>query len=207
MEPLNGTALVTAGPRRCVASGAAIETGLLGCGGRVRDGPGQCVFPPDLHRRRFRPAHLRRRSAHGRRYRQEISLAVRCTRSGRARSRHGRANIARWWSTKLRAGLDKARHAGGFRRSTKYRPRGIFPGWPTVPYALGCIPNVLVDIREDLPFHVQLPAPIAGRAIIPMSSWSRPSSTNARWPPGIDPLEYRLEAAGELARFRAGPRC
>src|SRR6202035_5164890 len=66
MEPLNGTALVTADRVDVWHPAQHSKQAFWVAADEVRHGPGQGVLPPDLRRRRVRPPHLRRRSEDGR---------------------------------------------------------------------------------------------------------------------------------------------
>jgi len=91
-------------------------------------------------------------------------------------------------AVKLRAGLDK----GGMPNTliAHQATKGHFPRLADTPYALGCIPNVLVDAQE-LPFHVQTGAyrgPGYNSYAFMLESFIDECAHAA----GVDPLEYRL---------------
>ena len=92
-------------------------------------------------------------------------------------------------ATKLRAGLDKAGMPAVFiaHQATK----GHFPRLADMPYALGCIPNVLVD-AVDLPIHVQTGA-YRGPGYNSYAFMVETFIDECALAAGIDPLEYRLK--------------
>ena len=92
-------------------------------------------------------------------------------------------------ATKLRAGLDKTGMPTVFiaHQATK----GHFPRLADTPYALGCIPNVLVDAQE-LPFHVQTGA-YRGPGYNSYAFMVETFIDECALAAGIDPLEYRLK--------------
>jgi isoquinoline 1-oxidoreductase beta subunit len=92
-------------------------------------------------------------------------------------------------AAKLRGGLDKS----GLPRVliAHQATKGHFPRLADMPYWLGCIPNVLVDAQE-LPFHVQTGAyrgPGYNSYVFMVESFIDECALAA----GIDPLEYRLK--------------
>jgi isoquinoline 1-oxidoreductase beta subunit len=89
---------------------------------------------------------------------------------------------------KLRAGLDRS----GLPKVliAHQATKGHFPRLADTPYALGCIPHVLVDAQE-LPFHVQTGAyrgPGYNSYAFMLESFIDECAHAA----GIDPVEYRL---------------
>jgi len=92
-------------------------------------------------------------------------------------------------AVKLQAGLDK----GGAPQVlvAHQATKGHFPRLADTPYALGCIPNVLVDAQE-LPFHVQTGAyrgPGYNSYVFMLESFIDECAHAA----GTDPVEYRLK--------------
>ncbi len=92
-------------------------------------------------------------------------------------------------ATKLRAGLDKTGMPAVFiaHQATK----GHFPRLADTPYALGCIPNVLVDAQE-LPFHV-ITGAYRGPGYNSYAFMLETFIDECALAAGIDPLEYRLK--------------
>jgi isoquinoline 1-oxidoreductase beta subunit len=92
-------------------------------------------------------------------------------------------------ATRLKAGLDKTGMPAVFiaHQATK----GHFPRLADSPYALGCIPNVLVDAK-DLPFHVQTGA-YRGPGYNSYAFMVETFIDECALAAGIDPLEYRLK--------------
>jgi isoquinoline 1-oxidoreductase beta subunit len=92
-------------------------------------------------------------------------------------------------ATKLRAGLDKTGMPAVFiaHQATK----GHFPRLADSPYALGCIPNVLIDAQE-LPIHVQTGA-YRGPGYNSYAFMVETFIDECALAAGIDPLEYRLK--------------
>ncbi len=92
-------------------------------------------------------------------------------------------------ATRLKAGLDKTGMPQVLvaHQATK----GHFPRLADTPYALGCIPNVLVDAQE-LPFHVVTGAyrgPGYNSYVFMLESFIDECAHEA----GIDPIAYRLK--------------
>jgi isoquinoline 1-oxidoreductase beta subunit len=92
-------------------------------------------------------------------------------------------------ATKLRAGLDKTGMPVVF--IADQATKGHFPRLADTPYALGCIPNVLVD-ATDLPIHVQTGA-YRGPGYNSYAFMVETFIDECALAAGIDPLEYRLK--------------
>ncbi len=90
---------------------------------------------------------------------------------------------------KLRAGLDKTGMPAVF--IANQASKGHFPVLADSPYALGCIPNVLVDARL-LPFHV-ITGAYRGPGYNSYAFMVETFIDECALAAGIDPLEYRLK--------------
>ncbi len=90
--------------------------------------------------------------------------------------------------TKIKGGLDKTGLPNVLiaHQATK----GHFPRFADTPYALGCVPNVLVDAHE-LPFHVQTGA-YRGPGYNSYAFMLETFVDECALAANIDPLEYRL---------------
>jgi isoquinoline 1-oxidoreductase beta subunit len=91
-------------------------------------------------------------------------------------------------AAKLKAGLDKSGLPTVF--IANQASKGHFPRMADSPYALGCIPNVLVDAR-NLPFHVVTGA-YRGPGYNSYAFMVESFIDECAHAAGIDPLEYRL---------------
>ena len=92
-------------------------------------------------------------------------------------------------AAKLRAGLDKTGLPAVL--VVNQASKGHFPRLADNPYFLGCVPNVLVDYRE-LPFHVVTGAyrgPGYNSYVFMVESFIDECAVKA----GMDPLDYRLK--------------
>jgi isoquinoline 1-oxidoreductase beta subunit len=89
----------------------------------------------------------------------------------------------------LRAGLDKTGLPADF--VVNQASKGHFPRLADNPYFLGCVPNVLVDYRE-LPFHVVTGA-YRGPGYNSYAFMVETFIDECALAAGIDPLEYRLK--------------
>jgi isoquinoline 1-oxidoreductase beta subunit len=89
---------------------------------------------------------------------------------------------------KLKAGLDKTGMPAVF--IANQASKGHFPRLADSPYALGCIPNVLVDVRK-MPFHVVTGA-YRGPGYNSYAFMVETFIDECALAAGIDPLEYRL---------------
>jgi isoquinoline 1-oxidoreductase beta subunit len=90
---------------------------------------------------------------------------------------------------KLKAGLDRTGMPAVF--IANQASKGHFPRLADSPYALGCIPNVLVDVRM-MPFHVitgSYRGPGYNSYVFMVETFIDECALAAR----IDPLEYRLK--------------
>src|ERR1700726_1367805 len=92
-------------------------------------------------------------------------------------------------AAKLRAGLDKTGMPAVF--IANQASKGHFPVLADSPYALGCIPNILVDARL-LPFHV-ITGPYRGPGYNSYAFMVETFIDECALAAGIDPLEYRLK--------------
>jgi isoquinoline 1-oxidoreductase beta subunit len=92
-------------------------------------------------------------------------------------------------AAKLRAGLDKTGMPAVFIASQA--SKGHFPVLADSPYALGCIPNVLVDARL-LPFHV-ITGSYRGPGYNSYAFMVETFIDECALAAGVDPLEYRLK--------------
>jgi isoquinoline 1-oxidoreductase beta subunit len=91
-------------------------------------------------------------------------------------------------AAKLKAGLDKTGMPAVLIASQA--SKGHFPRMADTPYALGCIPNVLVDARL-LPFHV-ITGAYRGPGYNSYAFMVETFIDECALAAGIDPLEYRL---------------
>src|SRR5258706_1013912 len=92
-------------------------------------------------------------------------------------------------AAKLRAGLDKTGMPAVF--IANQASKGHFPVLAESPYALGCIPNVLVDARL-LPFHV-ITGSYRGPGYNSYAFMVETFIDECALAAGVDPLEYRLK--------------
>lgn len=92
-------------------------------------------------------------------------------------------------AAKLKAGLDKTGLPAVF--VANQASKGHFPRLADSPYALGCIPNVLVDVRK-LPFHVVTGA-YRGPGYNSYAFMVESFIDECAHAAGVDPLEYRLK--------------
>jgi isoquinoline 1-oxidoreductase beta subunit len=92
-------------------------------------------------------------------------------------------------AAKLRAGLDKTGMPGVF--IANQASKGHFPVLADSPYALGCIPNVLIDARL-LPFHV-ITGSYRGPGYNSYAFMVETFIDECALAAGVDPLEYRLK--------------
>jgi isoquinoline 1-oxidoreductase beta subunit len=91
-------------------------------------------------------------------------------------------------AAKLKAGLDKTGLPAVF--IANQASKGHFPRLADSPYALGCIPNVLVDVR-NLPFHVVTGA-YRGPGYNSYAFMVESFIDECAHAAGIDPVDYRL---------------